>query len=193
VAAPAAEPQGEPSVEIRPVPAAAAEPRREPRRDGRGEGRGERSRGPRRDRGERSDRPRQPRYEGTDEIPASIPTIEVASELEPAPERHATPSHEVSVERGGADQGEGRGGEDRSPRGRVFVSFGELDGADEGKVRELVASHAPGVELQAIELRRSHSFLLVPPDAVDTLVTALHGKQQGEKALTAERARRRRR
>jgi ATP-dependent RNA helicase DeaD len=138
-----------------------------------------------------------PRYQGTDDIPASIPTIEVAAELEPAEERITTPSHEVPSERpSGGPEGERsseRSGEDRSPRGRVFLTLGEADGADEAKVREAVASHAPGTELLAVELRRSHAFLLVPPEAVDGLVAALHGKAWGEKTLAAEKARRRRR
>jgi ATP-dependent RNA helicase DeaD len=208
------------------------EPRREHgERDRPREGRGERSgRGPRRDRPERSasgersergdrpersergDRPRETRparVEVSDEIPSSIPTIEVPSELEPAPERFATPVHEVSAERSSSGERSGRersngrsreerpaeesSGEERSSRGRVFVSFGEADGADESKVRELVATQAPGTELQAVELRRSHTFLIVAPEAVEVLVAALHGTAWGEKTLSAEKARRRRR
>jgi ATP-dependent RNA helicase DeaD len=81
----------------------------------------------------------------------------------------------------------------RAGRGRIFLSLGEVDGADEARVREVVAGLAPGLELLKVEVRRSHSFLEVPADAVDGAVSALHGKAHGEKALTAERARRRRR
>jgi ATP-dependent RNA helicase DeaD len=49
------------------------------------------------------------------------------------------------------------------------------------------------VELLAVDLRSSHSFVEVKPDDVDRAVEALHGKTWGEKTLTAEKARRRRR
>ena len=75
----------------------------------------------------------------------------------------------------------------------MFLSLGEQDGADEAKVREAVASLAPGVELRAVELRRSYSYLEVAPDAIEGAVQALHGKDWNGKALTAERARGRRR
>jgi ATP-dependent RNA helicase DeaD len=83
--------------------------------------------------------------------------------------------------------------EARPARGRVFISWGEEGGADESKVRELVSASAPGTDLLLIELRRSHTFVEVAPEAVDPLVTALNGKVIGEKPITAERARRRRR
>ena len=81
------------------------------------------------------------------------------------------------------------------PRALRFKHFslGEMDGADEAKVREAVAALAPGVELRAVEVRRSHSFLEVAPEALDGVVTALNGKDWNGKALTAEKARRRRR
>jgi ATP-dependent RNA helicase DeaD len=78
-------------------------------------------------------------------------------------------------------------------RARIFLSFGEQDGADEAKVREAVASLAPGVELRTVEIRRGHSFLEVAPEAIDGAVTALNGKDWNGKPLTAEKARRRRR
>jgi ATP-dependent RNA helicase DeaD len=81
----------------------------------------------------------------------------------------------------------------RPPRPRIFLSLGEQDGADDAKVREAVAALAPGVELTAVEVRRNHTFLEVAPEAVDAAVQALHGKDWNGKALTAERARRRRR
>jgi ATP-dependent RNA helicase DeaD len=81
----------------------------------------------------------------------------------------------------------------RPPRARVFLSLGEQDGADEAKVREAVASLAPGVDIRSVEVRRGHSYLDVAPDALESAVQALHGKDWNGKALTAERARRRRR
>jgi ATP-dependent RNA helicase DeaD len=100
---------------------------------------------------------------------------------------------------GGAEGGESataapsvEGGQ-RPPRTRVFLSLGEQDGADEAKVREAVASLAPAVELRSVEVRRSYSYLDVAPDALEGAVQALHGKVWIGKALTAERARGRRR
>jgi ATP-dependent RNA helicase DeaD len=78
-------------------------------------------------------------------------------------------------------------------RGRVFLTLGEQDGADEAGVREAVQALAPGLELLDVVVRRSHSYLFVKPEAVDTAVTALEGKEWGGKRLGAERARRRRR
>ena len=56
-----------------------------------------------------------------------------------------------------------------------------------------MAALAPGVELRAVEVRRTHSYLDVAPEGLDGAVQALHGKDWNGKALTAERARRRRR
>ncbi len=94
-----------------------------------------------------------------------------------------------------AEPGDEGGGEEgqRPARARLFLSIGEMDGVDDAKVREAVATLAPGVEVRAVELRRSHSFVEVAPDAADRAVQALHGKEWNGKALTAERARRRRR
>jgi ATP-dependent RNA helicase DeaD len=88
---------------------------------------------------------------------------------------------------------ESREGQERPGRGRVFMTLGEADGADEAKVREVVGALAPGVELATVELRRSHCFVEVAPESVDALVAALDGKEWSGKKLAAERARRRRR
>jgi ATP-dependent RNA helicase DeaD len=110
----------------------------------------------------------------------------------------------------GGDQGRRRGRGDREERteraaparegrsdtpqkARIFLSLGEQDGADEAKVRETVASLAPGVELVGVEVRRSHSFLEVRPGALDAAVDALNGREALGKKLLAEKARRRRR
>jgi ATP-dependent RNA helicase DeaD len=145
-------------------------------RDGeRREGRGERSDGERHGDGER-----RPRGDG-----------ERRREREP---------REVVVEGAAASAGaeaapaaEGGGEAGRPQRARIFLSLGEVDGADEAKVREAVSTLAPGVEVRGVELRRSHAFVEVAPDALEGAVQALHGKDWNGKALTAERARRRRR
>jgi ATP-dependent RNA helicase DeaD len=165
---------------------------------------------PREARPAREDRPRPPREErpaAVDSDLASIPSVEVSATLEDSAEHQAapareTPAREVSAERDGGGRGEGSGrgeggrgdaDEARPSRGRVFISWGEEAGADEGKVRELIAASVPGTEPLLIELRRSHTFVEVAPEAVDPLVTALNGKVHGEKPLLVERARRRRR
>jgi ATP-dependent RNA helicase DeaD len=126
------------------------------------------------ERGERRGEERRPRREPE---PREV-TISAAAEGAAAP--------------GAPASGEAPGPEAQRPRGRIFLSLGE-EGGGEPKVREAVAALAPGVEVRAVEVRRSHSFLEVAPDAVEGAVQALHGKEWAGKALTAERARRRRR
>jgi ATP-dependent RNA helicase DeaD len=159
-----------------------AEPRerpgREPREGREGRDRGGRDRGER-DRGERGERrPRREREGDARREPVTIPATS-----EPA---------EAAAPAGGGATEEGH--ESRGPaRGRVFVSAGEVDGADEARIRETVAALVPGVDLQKVELRRTHVFLEVKPEDVDGLVAGLHGKEAFGKALAAEKARRRRR
>ncbi|HTN53450.1 MAG TPA: DEAD/DEAH box helicase [Anaeromyxobacter sp.] len=141
------------------------------RREGR-EGREGRERRDGRERGRDRDRDRGPRREARPEAaPAGGPPATEASVTAPAAEA--------------APQGE--------PRGRIFLTLGEQDGADEARVREVVAALAPGVELRKVELRRSHSFLEVSPDALEGAVAALDQKEWEGKKLAAEKARRRRR
>jgi ATP-dependent RNA helicase DeaD len=179
-----------------------APPRKE---EGRREGRGrDRDRGGRdgerrgRDGERRRDREREPR-EGRGER-----TREQGSGAEtPSTDGHAAEPREIvvasaadgGVEAPGAGEGAARaeGGGQRPQRARIFLSLGEMDGADEAKVREAVAALAPGVDVRAVELRRSHAFVEVAPEAIDGAVQALHGKEWNGKALTAEKARRRRR
>ncbi len=172
--APAAAP---PVVAAPPAPeppvASIAEPRSEPRSEPRGEARGEVRTEP------RGESRQAPRSDAAPDPRARRPrVIEVAATSEPEERR----------EREGSD------GDDRGPRrGRVFLTLGEKDGADEAQVRQAVATLAPGTELLGVELRRSHSFLLVSPEALEGAVAALNGKEWNGRALAAEKARRRRR
>ena len=75
----------------------------------------------------------------------------------------------------------------------MFLSLGRNHGVDEAKVRAAVAALAPDVPVQAVEVRQTHSFLEVAPGSVEAFVAALNGKDYEGKAITAERARRRRR
>ncbi|MFO0584315.1 MAG: DEAD/DEAH box helicase [Anaeromyxobacter sp.] len=157
--------------------------RREPR-----EGR---ERGPRRERGERGEgrsegrRERRegdgPRRERPRRDEPSTPSIEVPATLE---------GGEAAPVEGGA---EAPAREPRPSRSRIFVGAGEQEGVDDAGVRAFVEAHAPGTELTAVELRRSHVFLEVKPEAGDALVAALNGKELGGKAVLVEKARRRRR
>jgi ATP-dependent RNA helicase DeaD len=124
------------------------------------------------------------------------PVIEVTAssarrEVGAATEVPARAAPEVSVSSAGPAGEAGEGG--RPARARIFLALGEQDGADEAKVRDAIAALAPGVELLAVELRRSHTFLEVNPDALEGTVSALDGKEWSGKKLAAERARRRRR
>ncbi|HET6438336.1 MAG TPA: DEAD/DEAH box helicase [Anaeromyxobacter sp.] len=81
----------------------------------------------------------------------------------------------------------------RDSRARVFLNLGEQDGADAEKVREAARSLAPDLEILDLDLRRTHSFLFVKPEALESAVAALDGKEWNGKRLGAEKARRRRR
>jgi len=160
------------------------EPRGEPRaasrdrggRDGRERtGRGDRGeRGAVAERRPRSDREIFEAREAATTAPARVDPVEIPATREPEPS-------EGTAERG------------RPSSSRVFLNAGEADGADEARIRETVASLAPGVEVVKVELRRSHTFLEVKPEDLDGLVNALQGKDGFGKALAAEKARRRRR
>jgi len=163
------------------------EGRSEPRGESRGESRERSGRDSRegRDRGERGER--RPRRER--EVDA---TREVHATREPAAVPAANEPTEATAPAGDGSIDASR--ESRGPaRGRVFVNAGEVDGADEARVRETVAALVPGVDLQKVELRRTHVFLEVKPEEVEGLVAGLQGKEAFGKALAAEKARRRRR
>jgi ATP-dependent RNA helicase DeaD len=161
-------------------------------REGRDRDRGGRrerhERGPRDERPPREPRPPRPAHAASDVDVSGVPSVEVAATLEevaeraPEPVRQVGAEHEVPAER-----------EARQGRGRIWLSWGEVDGADEAKVRDLVGACAPGAELLGVEVRRNHAFLEVRPEALDEVVAGLNGKQVGDKPLTAEKARRRRR
>ena len=78
-------------------------------------------------------------------------------------------------------------------KGRIFLKLGLQEGADETKLRAALADAAQGTEILAVEVRQTHSFVEVPPDAVDAVVQALNAKDLEGKPFAAERARRRRR
>ena len=162
----------------------------EARGEGRGEGRPRRARG----RGDR-EVTAEAQQGATGANGGEAPALEVSVERAAPAE---APALEVSVERvapAEAPLADAAGeAQERTPsRGRVFVSLGQRDGADEAKVREAIASLAPDLEVRTVQVRQSHSFLEVDPDAVERAVTALQGKEFGGRTLTAERARRRRR
>ncbi|HYS81431.1 MAG TPA: DEAD/DEAH box helicase [Anaeromyxobacteraceae bacterium] len=186
-------PRGREERAPRRVEATTAEPPREDARaSGEGEGRGRRG-GRRSGRGDRAVRG----VEGDTALRASPVQGEGRAGVD-----SAAPL-ELSLERGTRDTGRerpvvveaGSGTADapQPAKGRIFFTYGEKDGADEGKVRAAVSALAPGLELLAVEMRQSHSFLEVAPDAVDAAVAALDGKEWDGRKLAAEKARRRRR
>ncbi len=158
-----------------------------------GRGRDERHRGDRyeRDRGERrerGDRDGDERHARSGGEPREIPiTREDRGGGAEAVEVPATIVASSAAAEGAPS------GEQSPTRAKIFVSLGEMDGANEAKVREAVATLAPGTEVRAVEVRRSHSFVEVAPESLDAAVQGLHGKEWNGKSLTAERARRRRR
>jgi ATP-dependent RNA helicase DeaD len=158
---------------------------------GRDGGRRDGARDERRVRGERAERGDRPgradRPEREERRPRREPEVrEVTVSASPEAERAAG---------GGSAPEETAGSEGglRPARAKIFLSLGEQDGGGEDKVREALAALAPGLDVRAIEVRRSHSFIEVAPEALDGAVQALHGKEWNGKPLTAERARRRRR
>jgi ATP-dependent RNA helicase DeaD len=158
-------------------------------------GRGEERRGERHARGDGErggerggERP--PRREGEERRPRPD---ERRPRREDVPREISVSTVDAAGVGGGAAAGPASGEAPSPPRARIFLSLGEQDGADDSKVREAVSALAPGVELRAVEVRRNHTFLEVAPEALDAAVQALHGKDWNGKALSAERARRRRR
>jgi ATP-dependent RNA helicase DeaD len=165
------------------------------RRRGSDEGHGRDPRRERAERAERTDRGERRAGDGEGRHRRNGEAHDVPVTREAGAERGAAEAVEVPATIVPADANAERAsaGEGRPPRARIFVSLGELDGADEAKVREAIASLSPGTEVRAVELRRSHSFVEVSPESLDATVQALHGKEWNGKLLTAERARRRRR
>jgi ATP-dependent RNA helicase DeaD len=145
------------------------------------------------DRPPRRDRDRDRRSERAEREPREAREEREPREAREAREDRGPKTVEVDAVSPAAE-GRGEGAEAGRPaRAKIFLTLGELDGADEAKVREAVASLAPGVELRAVEVRRNHSFLEVAPEALEGAVAALNGKDWNGKALTAEKARRPRR
>jgi ATP-dependent RNA helicase DeaD len=177
--------------------------RSEPRREhGRGEGRRDRSSAePRRDRGDRGDRSERPRRERSAERGGEGVRVDGARAAHAeGPRREVRTVDVVRQEEPVAGEGRqdaparvAREGAEGKGAGRIFLAAGEQDGLDEAKVRELVGSSVPGLQLVGVELRRSHTFVEVAPEALDGAVAGLTGKEWNGKPLSAERARRRRR
>ena len=161
----------------------AAKSREEP------EGRGRRRRGEREERGERRDRG--PRAEGHERGERrgrpERREPERAQEAGPAVVEVPATIGETAAEAAG----DGR--EPRPGKARIYLTLGQKDGADEVKVRAAVAALAPDLQVSAVDVRPSASFLEVSPEQAEAAVAALHGKEHDGKVLTAEKARKRRR
>jgi ATP-dependent RNA helicase DeaD len=176
-------------LKVAPRREARVEPRAESRDRGGREGR---ERSGRSDRGERVDRgERRPRSD-REIFEARAPSVPVPPRAAPVEIPATREPVEIPATRE-PDSSEGASDRGRPSASRIFLNAGEADGADETRIRETVASLAPGVEVVKVELRRSHTFLEVKPEDLDGLLSALLGKEAFGKALAPEKARRRRR
>jgi ATP-dependent RNA helicase DeaD len=156
------------------------------RRGGRDRDRDRGERGGRSERGDRPERAGRTRREERE--------IVVDARVRAEPEAEAAVPVTAEAEPAGADAEPREPREARPPRGRIFVGVGELDGADEAKVREAVGALVPGLELVGVEVRRTHAFLEVMPEDLERAVAGLNGKDvAGKSGVLAEKARRRRR
>ena len=70
---------------------------------------------------------------------------------------------------------------------RLYLNLGRRDGAKEPEIEELLREK--GVEVASLELRNSHTYLIVPEDRADSVSAALTGGKFGERDVVCERAR----
>ena len=70
---------------------------------------------------------------------------------------------------------------------RLYLNLGRRDGAKEPEIEQLLRDK--GVEVTTLELRNSHTYLIVPEERADTVTAALTGGKFGERDVLCERAR----
>ncbi|MGZ3427245.1 MAG: DEAD/DEAH box helicase, partial [Polyangia bacterium] len=113
----------------------------------------------------------------------------------------AAPSEAASAPREGREPREAREpreGRDRPrrereeaplPEGhvRLYLNLGRRDGAKEPEIEQLLKDKE--LEVQSLELRNSHTYLIVPEDRADAVAAALTGGKFGERDVLCERAR----
>ena len=88
---------------------------------------------------------------------------------------------------------EGEASADKAPEvapgsQRLYLNFGRRDGADEAAVSALLQER--GLATLTFDLHSTHTYLLVPDEQAEAVITVLNGQTQGERTLRCERARR---
>jgi ATP-dependent RNA helicase DeaD len=89
------------------------------------------------------------------------------------------------------ERGRGRREREESPlpegQVRLYLNLGRRDGAKEPEIEQLLGEK--GVEASSLELRNSHTYLIVPEERADAVAAALSGGKFGERDVLCERAR----
>lgn len=70
---------------------------------------------------------------------------------------------------------------------RLYLNLGRRDGAKEPEIETLLRER--GVEVAAMQVRNSHTYLVVPDERADGVIAALTGGKFGERDVVCERAR----
>ena len=70
---------------------------------------------------------------------------------------------------------------------RLYLNLGRRDGAKEPEIEQLLRDK--GVEVPTLQLRNSHTYLIVPDERADAVTAALTGGRFGERDVVCERAR----
>jgi len=70
---------------------------------------------------------------------------------------------------------------------RLYLNLGRRDGAKEPEIEALLQEK--GVEVASLQLRNSHTYLIVPEERADSVRAALTGGKFGERDVVCERAR----
>jgi ATP-dependent RNA helicase DeaD len=114
----------------------------------------------------------------------------VDSKAEPA--TGATTDEASNGERAGGERE--RGGREREreaplPEGhvRLYLNLGRRDGAKEAEIEQLLSERS--LEVASLQVRNSHTYIIVPDERADGVIGALTGGKFGERDMVCERAR----
>ncbi len=110
---------------------------------------------------------------------ASSPTAALNSDLQPIPP--PAPSRDADFDAQPSDAA------------RLYLNLGRKDGASEREIRELLATHASGIQVSEVDVMNTHTYLNVAPADAERVVAALTGKEVSGRQLVAEPAKPRRR
>jgi ATP-dependent RNA helicase DeaD len=81
----------------------------------------------------------------------------------------------------------------RADVARLYLNLGRKDGASEREVRDLLTTHAGGVNVSEVDVMNTHTYLNVAPADAERVVAALAGKEIAGRQLVCESAKPRRR